>query len=136
MPIAYLGPMFLGGDFQIVVGFLQIFIRMGSVVNFIVSPYLYLHYNLQIAFWVAAVIGMLSVPFFLLSRQIEFEYLHHMRHTSDNALTSLPLGGKDPLFEAELNNMENQRQHGSDDHTMVTFSIGGEDGDGDDDVAQ
>lgn len=73
MPITYLGPMF-ETDFQIVTGFIQIFIRMGSVTNFIVSPILYLKYGISVAFWVSTAIASSGIIIFLLCRQLDKEY--------------------------------------------------------------
>ncbi len=74
MPIIYMGPMFKQ-DFQLVVGLAQIFIRLGSVINFIVSPYVYSHYSLLTAIWVASIVGCGAITLFAASRYIECELL-------------------------------------------------------------
>lgn len=70
MPIIYLTPIYKD-EFPLVVGMLQIFLRSGSVVNFVLSPYVYFHYGLKSAFWVAAAMGCTAIPLFLLARYLE-----------------------------------------------------------------
>jgi hypothetical protein len=73
MPILYLGALYKD-DFQLVVGFMQIFIRLGSVVNFFVTPRLYAMYGLNIALWVASIVGMSGLVLFVMARYIEVNW--------------------------------------------------------------
>ena len=77
LPITYLGPLFQN-EFQIVVGFMQVFIRFGSVANFIISPLLYREFGLTLAFWVAALVGSSSIPLLLGAMIIEKQYREHL----------------------------------------------------------
>lgn len=70
MPIIYLSPIFKQ-EFPLVVGSLQIFLRSGSIVNFVLSPMIYAHYGLKAAFWVSTAIGCTAIPCFLAARYIE-----------------------------------------------------------------
>jgi hypothetical protein len=70
MPISYMAPLYKG-DFQIVVGFCQVFIRLGSVVNFIVSPVAYAQYGLLTALWIASLIGIFSILLLVMARSLE-----------------------------------------------------------------
>jgi MFS family permease len=77
LPITYLGPLFQN-EFQIVVGFMQVFIRFGSVANFIISPLLYREFGLTSAFWVAALVGTSSIPLLLGAMNIEKQYIEYL----------------------------------------------------------
>jgi hypothetical protein len=70
MPISYMAPLYKG-DFQVVVGFCQVFIRLGSVVNFIVSPVAYAQYGLLTAIWIASLIGIFSILLLVMARWLE-----------------------------------------------------------------
>jgi MFS family permease len=87
LPITYLGPLFQN-EFQIVVGFMQVFIRFGSVANFIISPLLYREFGLTSAFWVAALVGCSSIPLLLGAMNIEKQYIEYL--------------GIDPVKELDL----------------------------------
>lgn len=73
MPITYLGPLFKH-DFQVVVGLAQIFIRMGSVANFIASPIAYDEYGLLPAIWIASLVGVSSIVLLFLARLLEVNF--------------------------------------------------------------
>ena len=70
LPITYTGPLF-PESFPIVVGVMQLFIRLGSVINFIVSPIIYRHYGLSTVFWVAFLVSVLALPSFYFARSVE-----------------------------------------------------------------
>jgi MFS family permease len=70
MPIIYLSALFKE-DFLLVVGFCQIFLRLGSVCNFILSPYIFNNYGLISAIWVASFVGCFSIVLLLFGRYIE-----------------------------------------------------------------
>jgi hypothetical protein len=73
MPISYIGPMYKA-DFQIVIGVVQIFIRLGSVVNFIVSPIAYAKYGLVPAIWIASLVGVSSILLLFTARTLETSF--------------------------------------------------------------
>jgi hypothetical protein len=73
MPITYIGPMYKA-DFQIVIGVVQIFIRLGSVVNFIVSPIAYAKYGLVPAIWIASLVGVSSILLLFTARTLETSF--------------------------------------------------------------
>lgn len=101
MPILYLGALYKD-DFQLVVGFMQIFIRLGSVINFIVTPRLYAMYGLNVALWVASVVGMSGLILFLMARFIEVNwYLKHPDYKPPSADLSIQSGhgGSSPNAE-------------------------------------
>eukprot|EP01039_Chlorochromonas_danica_P001838 gene1838-2011_t len=75
MPIIYLSPIYKE-EFPMVVGILQIFLRSGSIVNFILSPMIYAHYGLKAAFWVSTLVGCTALPLFLAARYLEIGSLH------------------------------------------------------------
>ena len=66
MPITFLGPLFIN-DWLIVVGFMNIFIRLGSVTNFLLSPIIYRMFGIKVAFWIAAIIGCTGLPLFFVA---------------------------------------------------------------------
>lgn len=81
LPITYLGPLFQN-EFQIVVGFMQVFIRFGSVANFIISPILYHEFGLRVAFWFAALVGSSSILLLLGAMNIEKQYVMYLNSQS------------------------------------------------------
>jgi hypothetical protein len=110
MPIVYLSVLFKD-DFQIVIGFLQIFIRLGSVVNFIISPYVYQRYGLLPAIWIASGIGISSIGCFFMSRYVETSHLITASTTEMSSSISsstlatektLSEGDNDQEFDAEI----------------------------------
>lgn len=105
MPILYLGTLYRE-DFQLVVGFMQMFIRMGSVVNFIVTPFLYRRYGLNVAMWVASLVGMSGLLLFLMARFIELNlYTVHPNYVvprttgedDSNSIAELYCGIMEPI---------------------------------------
>ncbi len=74
LPVVYLGGLYKG-DFQVVVAYMQVFIRMGSVVNFFVSPFLYTTCGLKATIWISSLIGSASIGFFAAAWYIETHYL-------------------------------------------------------------
>jgi len=90
MPVVYLGGLFKD-DFQLVVSFMQVFIRLGSVANFFLSPILYTSCGLKATIWISSLIGSSSICIFLLCWYIETHFLStstattHIQPTSTTA---------------------------------------------------
>jgi len=70
LPITFVAPLF-PDDWIVVVGVFNVFIRLGSVFNFIISPIIYSRYGLSTAFWLAALIGSTSILLVLIATKIE-----------------------------------------------------------------
>lgn len=62
VPVLFLGTLFKE-NWGLMVGVMNGVLRFGSVASFMFNPYLYQHYGIRAALWVAAVIGLMGVFF-------------------------------------------------------------------------
>lgn len=70
MAVTYLTPIFQE-DYQVIIAIQQFFVRLGSVINFFLSPWLYEKYGLNVTIWVSSIIGASSIVIFLLAWYME-----------------------------------------------------------------
>ena len=83
LPIIMLGPLYRD-HMGVLTGTVNSFLRLGSVFNFIMCPYLYQNYSLGAAFWFSALINALGTVFAFLSIYFE-KYLLSAKRTSESA---------------------------------------------------
>jgi MFS family permease len=62
VPVVFLGPLF-PDHWGVVVSTLKVFLRLGSLFNFLLSPLIYVQYGLKAALWVAAMVASIGVLF-------------------------------------------------------------------------
>eukprot|EP01031_Cornospumella_fuschlensis_P044896 gene44896-54914_t len=95
MPITYLSPIF-GAQFPAIVGVLQIFLRGGSIANFLLSPIIYSHYGLKAALWTGSLVGCTAIPLFLLARYLEVGHLRFPARSTPPHTTSAAASSQSP----------------------------------------
>jgi hypothetical protein len=132
MPIVYLSTLFHSNDQIVVFGFLQVLVRLGSVVNFIVSPYIYKNYGLLSAIWIGSCVGVASIVFLFLSRYMETNYLSSS-HSDSNMRTasssSSLISGKNSISKLDENEKVDEEVgfelvSAEDDHySRLTYSV-------------
>ena len=66
-PVLVVRPLF-ESNWSLVVGFINALIRLGSVVNFILTPYIYRVSGLEMSFFISAMVGCSSIIFAILAK--------------------------------------------------------------------
>ena len=70
MPVIILSPLF-SDNWNIIVGFLNAFLRLGSVFNFMICPIVYKSSGVRMALWVSSFVATSGIIFAAISRTVE-----------------------------------------------------------------
>ena len=84
LPVLIAAPLFKK-DWAKLVGILNGFLRLGSVANFLLSPYLYHVGGIELAFSVASAVGILSLPFSIVIKRLEkYSFMYPLNTTEED----------------------------------------------------
>lgn len=101
MAVTYMAPVFQD-DYQVIVSIQQFFVRLGSVINFFLSPWIYTHYGLNTSIWVSSLIGASSIGIFLIAWALEYYYLRDHTTTTVQDSSSETVQSTHPTSLADI----------------------------------
>lgn len=96
LPIVYLNK-FFDSEFSIVIAIVNILLRTGSVVNFLLCPIMYWYFGVPSAYWLSAFISLFSILFMLLSMATEKQWIAHEIAINNSVVDDIKKESDEPI---------------------------------------